>query len=244
MKPMNRYWGVLIGASLMLLALPLSAFARTIECGSDDFGYRYCRVDTEGYVELEEQLSDSACRRNRTWGYDDDGVWVDDGCRARFNVGRSYDTNDDQYDSGSGDNGKSSSKELLTTAAVVGGLALIGTLMNQNSGTSQYPEQATNQYPNYNSNDNSGGGYTSSVPNWALGNFKGYDPQYKINLDLTITDDGTVRGYANDAPVQGYFNNDQLQLGRFAFYVDPLQDGFRATRTDDNRNQIFYKRVR
>lgn len=229
--------GVLIGVCFVLIALPLAGFARSIECGSKNYRYKYCRVDTDGYVRLERQFSDAECRRGRTWGYDDDGVWVDEGCQARFKVGRSYDRDDDWDDDDDDDN--DTKKDLLTTAAVIGGLAVIGTLMNRNSAGNQYPNQS-NQYPNY----NSGSGYATYVPSWAVGTFRGYDSLYDINLELTITTDGSVRGYANDAPVQGSFNNDQIQLGQFAFNVDQVQDGFRATRTDDSRNQVFYQRIR
>ncbi|EWC49317.1 hypothetical protein XAR_4358 [Xanthomonas citri pv. glycines str. 8ra] len=35
---------------------------------------------------LTRQLSDTRCEEGRTWGYDDRRatVWVNDGCRARF----------------------------------------------------------------------------------------------------------------------------------------------------------------
>jgi hypothetical protein len=238
MQQHSHRLSVLLGVSFVLAALPPAAFARSIECGSENYRYKYCRVDTNGYVELEKQLSDAACRRGRTWGYDDDGVWVDEGCKGRFRVGRSYDPDEDRYDDR--DDEGDTKKDLLTTAAVIGGLALLGTMMNRNSGETQYPDPSSNQYPGY----NPGGGYVTSVPDWAVGTFRGYDSLYDINLELTITGDGAVNGYANDARVQGSFNNDQIQLGRFAFYVDQVQDGFRATRTDDSRNQVFYRRVR
>ncbi len=62
--------------------------AQTIDCASEQGRHRYCRVQTNGYVRLDEQLSDAACVAGRTWGYDESGIWVDDGCRARFIVGR------------------------------------------------------------------------------------------------------------------------------------------------------------
>ncbi|MGE0822821.1 MAG: DUF3011 domain-containing protein [Candidatus Binatia bacterium] len=66
-----------------------SAFAqRTINCASKGERYEYCRADTNGYVRLEEQFSDAPCIAGRTWGYDDMGIWVKDGCRARFAIGR------------------------------------------------------------------------------------------------------------------------------------------------------------
>jgi hypothetical protein len=37
---------------------------------------------------LSRQLSDSACIQGKTWGWDRKGVWVSDGCRAEFILGR------------------------------------------------------------------------------------------------------------------------------------------------------------
>ena len=74
-------------STLWMLASPVQA-AQTINCASEQGRHRYCRVQTGGYVRLDEQLSDAACVAGRTWGYDDWGIWVDNGCRARFVVGR------------------------------------------------------------------------------------------------------------------------------------------------------------
>ncbi|MGV3615843.1 MAG: DUF3011 domain-containing protein [Fimbriimonas sp.] len=39
-------------------------------------------------VRLARQLSDKPCREGRTWGHDGNSIWVDDGCRAIFEVTR------------------------------------------------------------------------------------------------------------------------------------------------------------
>lgn len=46
----------------------------------------YKRIDTSGGVKLVKRLSDKPCTLGRTWGYDRNGIWVDDGCRADFEV--------------------------------------------------------------------------------------------------------------------------------------------------------------
>lgn len=61
--------------------------ARTFVCESVDGQPRYCRTDTRGGVRLIRQLSKSKCYEGRTWGYDRGGVWVTDGCRAKFEIG-------------------------------------------------------------------------------------------------------------------------------------------------------------
>jgi hypothetical protein len=53
-----------------------------------DGGRETKRIDTSGGVRLIRRLSDKPCVQGRSWGYTRDGVWVDDGCRAEFEVGR------------------------------------------------------------------------------------------------------------------------------------------------------------
>jgi hypothetical protein len=43
-------------------------------------------VRTGGDVRLVRQLSETACRRGETWGFDRRGIWVDKGCAAEFAV--------------------------------------------------------------------------------------------------------------------------------------------------------------
>jgi hypothetical protein len=68
---------------------------RTITCRSRNFEYEHCRANVRGAVRLEKQLSDTACIRGRTWGYDRHGIWVDQGCSGRFVIG--YSGGDDDY---------------------------------------------------------------------------------------------------------------------------------------------------
>ncbi|MBM4254271.1 MAG: DUF3011 domain-containing protein [Deltaproteobacteria bacterium] len=81
-------FSLLTGLSVIgLLSVPAQA-AQSINCASESGRHQYCRAQTDGYVRLDEQYSDAPCVAGRTWGYDDWGVWVDNGCRARFIVGR------------------------------------------------------------------------------------------------------------------------------------------------------------
>ncbi|MGA7296994.1 MAG: DUF3011 domain-containing protein [Rhodanobacteraceae bacterium] len=59
-------------------------------CQSNDQRYRFCKVDLGpgGTARIEKQLSSARCIRGRSWGYNRAGVWVDQGCRARFVVVR------------------------------------------------------------------------------------------------------------------------------------------------------------
>ena len=46
-----------------------------------------CPADTSRGVVLARSYGESACLLGKTWGYDDKGVWVADGCVGDFLVG-------------------------------------------------------------------------------------------------------------------------------------------------------------
>lgn len=64
------------------------SLSQTVVCESADGERTFCRADTRFGVELSRQISRTACERGKTWGFDEKGIWVDDGCRAEFVVGR------------------------------------------------------------------------------------------------------------------------------------------------------------
>lgn len=80
---------VSLGACAALLAASMPARAeRNITCESNNYRYRYCRVDTDNQVRLVHKISNTSCRQGENWGYDRHGVWVDRGCAAEFSVGQ------------------------------------------------------------------------------------------------------------------------------------------------------------
>jgi len=59
----------------------------TIYCASDDGRRNYCNANTRGGVRLVNQRSGSPCTQGQTWGWDNNRIWVDRGCRAEFTTG-------------------------------------------------------------------------------------------------------------------------------------------------------------
>jgi Protein of unknown function (DUF3011) len=57
-------------------------------CASTDRRYRECQLPIDGRVRLVKRRSDAPCIEGQTWGQRGDRVWVDQGCRARFEVQR------------------------------------------------------------------------------------------------------------------------------------------------------------
>ncbi|MGO4780359.1 DUF3011 domain-containing protein, partial [Lysobacter sp. 2RAB21] len=45
-----------------------------------------CDGETGTGVRMVKQLSKSECVEGRSWGFDAHGVWVEDGCRAEFEL--------------------------------------------------------------------------------------------------------------------------------------------------------------
>jgi hypothetical protein len=60
----------------------------TVACTSRPGERQHCAADTSGGVAIVRSRGEAACLLGKTWGYDDKGVWVSDGCAADFVVGR------------------------------------------------------------------------------------------------------------------------------------------------------------
>lgn len=66
--------------------------SQTIRCESNNNARNYCTVNTRGGVRLSRQISGSACTQGSTWGYDGSRIWVDNGCRAEFQISSQFGT--------------------------------------------------------------------------------------------------------------------------------------------------------
>jgi Protein of unknown function (DUF3011) len=61
-----------------------------VRCESRDGRRNTCDANLRGYrIEDVREISKADCDIGRNFGYDDRGVWVDDGCRAEFIFNRS-----------------------------------------------------------------------------------------------------------------------------------------------------------
>jgi hypothetical protein len=60
---------------------------QTVTCNSSRYAYQNCPVRGEIVsAHILRQTSRSQCVEGRTWGYDYNGLWVDQGCQATFKV--------------------------------------------------------------------------------------------------------------------------------------------------------------
>ena len=62
-------------------------YGQTFRCESDDGRTRQCNGNGRGRAQLVKQLSRASCIEGRTWGSNNNGVWVSQGCRGEFTMG-------------------------------------------------------------------------------------------------------------------------------------------------------------
>jgi len=66
---------------------PADGALSTVTCVSPDGGRQHCAGYTMGGVALQQSVGSATCLLGRNWGYDAQGVWVTEGCGARFVLG-------------------------------------------------------------------------------------------------------------------------------------------------------------
>jgi hypothetical protein len=59
-----------------------------VSCASQPGERQYCAADTSSGVALASSSGSSPCLLGKTWGYDDTGIWVSDGCSGEFVAGQ------------------------------------------------------------------------------------------------------------------------------------------------------------
>jgi hypothetical protein len=78
---------IVAAAFVALFVLPKGAVAQeriTCESNNNRRSTCYIRDLDQQSVRLVDRLSSAACINGRSWGTNRDGIWVDEGCRARF----------------------------------------------------------------------------------------------------------------------------------------------------------------
>jgi len=211
--------------SAILLAATTFSFPlmadQTITCKSKNYAYKRCPVNTHGYVQLSRQISNADCRQGRTWDYDKRGIWVDDGCAAKFVVESRHHTSDHNDHKG---------ENALAAAAAI---ALIAAVASSSS---------HDKHDRYRNDDYGRGGHSSYVPGWMVGDFTGYNLQYGSEVSMHISSDGRVKAHVNSIRLSGYINDERLYIGDSEFYIDRAGDGFNTIQVGHNSNKVHYSR--
>lgn len=95
----------LLGIGFLFLLLPSAAQGQTgtVTCSSNDMKYHTCNIAPGSVVRMTRQRSGSPCVAGRTYGSNNGQIWVNNGCRADFEVtqgrqmGRGRDHDRDGY---------------------------------------------------------------------------------------------------------------------------------------------------
>jgi hypothetical protein len=124
------------------------------------------RFPTRAAATLRRQLSNAPCQRNRTWGFDGNSIWVDRGCRADFDFGRS-----------SGNSGSNNVNSAAIAAGILGALAIGAAIGNSQPPTSQSVAPPP---------------VAARPPSWAVGTFQAWDPDFRRTVILDVVGDGRV----------------------------------------------------
>jgi hypothetical protein len=65
-------------------AAPAPGQRSIISCQSKPGSREHCAADTSGGVVIEKSSGSAPCLLGKSWGYDDTGIWVSDGCSGEF----------------------------------------------------------------------------------------------------------------------------------------------------------------
>jgi len=87
---------VVCGGWLLVAVVPVhaqdastpAASQDRISCESQGGERQHCSADTSSGVALVKSTGSAPCLLGKTWGYDDTGIWVSDGCSGEFIAGQ------------------------------------------------------------------------------------------------------------------------------------------------------------
>src|SRR6478672_3708025 len=65
-----------------------AAQGNRVSCQSQAGERQHCTADTSAGVALVSSSGAAPCLLGKTWGYDDTGIWVSDGCSGEFVAGQ------------------------------------------------------------------------------------------------------------------------------------------------------------
>ena len=68
---------------------------QVITCASKSGERQVCPADASAGVALLRSTGEASCILGKTWGYDDKGVWVFNGCSGEFALGGTHETSDE-----------------------------------------------------------------------------------------------------------------------------------------------------
>jgi hypothetical protein len=83
------FW-IIVSSAILSFTISESLLAQpaAVTCSSKEGERQSCPADTSAGIALQRSLGPGECLLGKTWGYDDKGVWVSDGCSGEFVLGQ------------------------------------------------------------------------------------------------------------------------------------------------------------
>ena len=89
--PPNFQSGDLCGTTSLdrrIIADAVAGCTSTVTCSFSDNAWHFCQADTREGARLVKQTNVAACVAGKTWGWDEKGIWVNQGCGGQFALDR------------------------------------------------------------------------------------------------------------------------------------------------------------
>lgn len=87
LRRLRRLLVLVLTPALALIGTPLPAqAAREVRCESHGMRHAFCPTGSHADIRLMSSSGFWPCTQGRTWGTEPDGIWVDQGCKATFQV--------------------------------------------------------------------------------------------------------------------------------------------------------------
>ncbi|MBS0556594.1 MAG: DUF3011 domain-containing protein [Proteobacteria bacterium] len=197
---------------LLLTAMQANAGGE-LECRSSGYHYQYCYADTWNNVRLVQQMSNSSCDYGRSWGYDQRGIWVDNGCAARFEYGGG------QHGGGH----RNSGGDVVAGAAAA---VILGAIISSSADRGHH-HRDNDGYRDYGNGDNGNRDIGVNVPGWAIGHFAGRDRAGGPDIEIAVDPDGRIDGMQGSMIFDGQMRGTQAWIGNREYGVVRSNDGIR-----------------
>lgn len=232
---MQRNGWSLLGLLVVGFAVPtcgnVMAAPREVNCESKHMRHEYCPIGEHGEVKVMTAYGSHPCIQGQTWGTDQTGIWVDQGCYARFWV-------DDKRSS-------HSSRNTAIAAGAIGVAAIAAAIASQRHDQQQgYVPSSSATPPNYYppTRPGYGDGY---VPSNQVGRFHGFNTVYRADITVDIDPYGRVMYYAAGQQVSGRLSGNRVYYDNGTTYtLEPTASGFVLRQDGDPNNATAYSRVR
>lgn len=214
-------------AVTLLVTLPAFAGGREVTCESKHMRHEYCSIGDHGAVRVMTTYGRHPCEEGRTWGTDSAGIWVDQGCYARFWV----------------DDRGSRSNKNAAIAAGVGAAAIVAILASRNRDRSDTPPPATDWNPAY--PNTTYPNTTYYAPNALIGRFHGYDTTHRADITVDIDPSGRVTYWGGGERVTGRFSGNRIYYDNGTTYLmEQTGNGFVLRQDGNAGNAVAFSRVR